>query len=118
MFGQTAHTHEAPRFRDVTVRLADPGDSHALLRLAALDSASVPSGPLVLAETGGELVAATPVRGGCTIADPFRHTAALVEMLELRAAQLRRELPGGGPGALRSRLGGLVGDSRPLPYLP
>lgn len=78
---------------DVTVRLAHAGDSIALLRLASLDSAAVPAKPVVLAESGGELVAAVAVDGSGAIADPFRRTAALLDMLELRAAQLRA----GGP---------------------
>ena len=34
--------------------------------------------------------AALPVDGGRTIADPFRSTAALVDLLDLRAAQIAR----------------------------
>ena len=84
MHRNTSHTSE------ITVRLADHTDSRALLELAALDSAQVPGGALVVAETDGEIVAAVPVDGGRAIADPFRGTAMLVEMLELRAAQIRR----------------------------
>ncbi len=46
---------------------------------------------MLVAETGGEIVAAVPVAGGRAIADPFRRTAALVEILELRASQLRKQ---------------------------
>ena len=35
------------------------------------------------------MVAAMPLDGGPALADPFHRTAALVEMLELRARQLR-----------------------------
>ena len=83
MHRNTSHTSE------ITVRLADYTDSRALLELAAIDSAQVPAGALVLAESHGEIVAAVPVDGGGAIADPFRRTGALVEMLELRAAQIR-----------------------------
>ncbi len=82
MHHNTTHTSE------ITVRLADHTDSFALHRLAALDSAQVPNGALVIAESDGELVAALPLDGGRAIADPFRGTAKIVEMLELRAAQL------------------------------
>jgi hypothetical protein len=84
MHRNTSHTSE------ITVRLADHTDSRALLELAALDSTQVPAGALVLAESDGEIVAAVPVNGGRAIADPFRGTTLLVEMLELRAAQMRR----------------------------
>ena len=74
---------------DVTVRLADYSDASALNRLAALDDARVPDGPVLLAEVGHEPVAALPLQGGRPIADPFHRTTALVEMLDLRARQLR-----------------------------
>ena len=70
MHRNTTHTSE------ITVRLADHTDSRALLALAALDSAQVPAGALVVAESDGELVAAVPVDGGRAIADPFRGTDA------------------------------------------
>jgi hypothetical protein len=83
MHPNTTHTSE------ITVRLADHTDARALLDLAALDSAQVPAGDLVVAESDGDLVAAVPVDGRRAIADPFRGTALIVQMLELRAAQIR-----------------------------
>jgi hypothetical protein len=74
----------------LTVRLATPGDTRDLECLAQLDSGSAPTGPTLLAEVDGELVAALPLDGGRAIADPFRRTAELVGLLELRKAQLRR----------------------------
>ena len=74
---------------DVTVRLADYSDAAALVRLAGLDDARVPDGPVLIAETGHRPVAALPLNGGSAIADPFHRTAALVEVLDLRARQLR-----------------------------
>ena len=76
---------------EVTVRLARSSDSRQLLSLAALDSARAPEGPTLVAEVEGRIVAAVPLAGGRAIADPFRRTAHLVQVLELRAAQLRRE---------------------------
>ena len=72
----------------VNIRAPGPADAGALERLAGLDSSRVPREPLLLADLDGELVAAVSVRGG-VIADPFRHTAGIGELLELRAAQLR-----------------------------
>lgn len=84
------HTTHTP---DVTVRLARSSDTGQLFSLAALDSASVPQGDVVVAESQGRIVAALPLTGGRAIADPFHRTAALVQMLELRAQQLRASAP-------------------------
>jgi hypothetical protein len=79
----------------VTIYLSEPNG--AIERLAQLDSARRPSGAVLVAAIGGELVAALPLDGGPAIADPFERTAALVSLLELRAAQMR-DRPG--PGRL------------------
>jgi hypothetical protein len=73
----------------VTVRVAEPEDYEALVRLAALDSARVPQGDVVVAELAGSIQAAVPVDGSRPIANPFVPTADLVKLLELRARQLR-----------------------------
>ena len=73
---------------DIIIRRASATDARALRRLAALDNAPAPAaGPDVLiAEIDGEPVAA--VTGDRAIADPFRRTAELVELLRLRARQV------------------------------
>lgn len=71
------------------IRTATSGDKGRLRRLALLDSACVPGGPLLVAEQNGELVAALPLRGGSAIADPFVRSADVVGLLELRRAQLQ-----------------------------
>jgi hypothetical protein len=73
----------------VIIRAANGSDGTALHRLAALDSAHVPAGELLVAETDGALVAAHAPRSGATIADPFRRTAEVVELLQLRGSMLR-----------------------------
>jgi hypothetical protein len=73
----------------VLIRAARGSDGGALHRLAGLDSARVPAGDLLVAETDGALVAAYAPATGATIADPFRHTAEVVELLELRGSLLR-----------------------------
>ena len=65
-------------------------DRDSLRRLAQLDSAPQRVGEAVLAEQSGSVVAAVWLRDGAVIADPFVATADLVELLRLRAAQLRR----------------------------
>jgi len=89
MYGSKDSTVVTPAESHVTVRLAEESDAQALVRLAILDSAELPCAPTLLAEKDGEAVAALPVGGGRAIADPFRRTTAMIELLELRAAQLR-----------------------------
>jgi hypothetical protein len=72
----------------VVLRMAEPQDAEALRRVAERDSAVIPAAPQLLAELGGELIAAILVVDGARIADPFRPTAGLVELLVMRAAQL------------------------------
>jgi hypothetical protein len=71
------------------IRAAQGSDGVALERLAALDSAHVPTGDLLVAEADGALVAAYAPATGATIADPFRRTAEAVQLLELRGSLLR-----------------------------
>jgi hypothetical protein len=77
----------------ITVRRAASADQPALARLAALDSASPPTGAVLVAEADSRMLAALPIGSGRPIADPFEPTAEVVALLELRAAQLaeRRE---------------------------
>jgi hypothetical protein len=102
-------TRTAADAPEVTIRTATAADAPAVRRLAELDERRVPAGPLVLAEVGGEVVAALPVDGGPALADPFRRTAELTPLLALRARQLRGEA--GAPRAGR-RAGALL-----APYL-
>jgi hypothetical protein len=71
-----------------TIRPAFPDDAAALARLAALDSQPLPSGRLLLAEVHGEIWAALSLEHATAIADPFRQTAAVVELLRARARQV------------------------------
>lgn len=73
---------------ELTIRLATDADARAVAVLAAVDSQPVPSGPLLLAEVGGELWAAESVTGGGSIGDPFRPSADVRELLRERARQL------------------------------
>jgi hypothetical protein len=77
--------HAAP----IIIRPARGADGAALHRLAELDSARVPGGDLLVAQVDGALIAAHAPATGATIADPFRHTAGVIEVLELRGALLR-----------------------------
>jgi hypothetical protein len=78
----------------ISIRLATPDDAGALARLAALDSAQTPTGPVLLAERDGELQVALPLSAPrVPLADPFAATAELVELLRLRANALHRIQP-------------------------
>ena len=72
----------------VVLRLAEAEDGAALYRLAALDSMPTPGGAALLAEIDGEVIAALTLGDRVRIGDPFRHTVAILDLLELRADQL------------------------------
>jgi len=72
-------------------RLCSVHDDDALDRLAVLEGRPAPQGRFVVAEVGGTVVAALPLGRGAPLADPFRATAHLLPLLELRAAQLSSE---------------------------
>jgi hypothetical protein len=78
-----------PAAVDVRIRFALAEDAAALRRLAALEGCPVPPPPLLVAEVHGELHAALSLWDGRAVADPFHRTQALVELLAVRAGQLR-----------------------------
>jgi hypothetical protein len=89
--------NQSPR-RDVAlppviIRHAAASDLASLERLAALDSARIPSGELFVAEIDGRLLAATSIDTGAVIADPFEHTASIVELLRVQSRGVRRAAP-------------------------
>jgi hypothetical protein len=85
------HSRRAdPRWTPLVIRLAVAADEQRLRQLAHLDSARPLTGPALIAEQGGSAVAAVAVIDGSVIADPFETTTNAVEVLLLRAAQLRR----------------------------
>lgn len=94
---------------DLSIRVTQPDDPRAAqdaARLAALDSAPVPPAPYVIASAGGRAVALRSLATGATVADPFERTAAVLPLLELRAAQLHRATATAGRViGLRRRLG-------------
>jgi hypothetical protein len=107
---------EADRYSSVTVRFARPEDADAVLDLAQLDGRRVPERPMLVAEVDGELLAARSMIGRGSVADPFRPTAHLVELLELRSSHLRNgKGSDGGRFSRRGRrawLRGLLATSR------
>jgi hypothetical protein len=85
---------EAMTDRTLTIRRADITDAGALNRLAALDSSSPPVGDSLVAEVGQELWAAVEIDSGSAIADPFRPSADLVDLLRFRVESIRSEAAG------------------------
>ena len=79
----------------VNVRMMRPEDRAGLTRLAALDSGPIPFGAWLVAEVEGELWAALPLAGGRALADPFRPTGDLVELLQMRVAQMHADSDAG-----------------------
>jgi hypothetical protein len=82
-----------PPAEPVLLRLYGVQDDEALARLAALEGRPTPNGQHVVAVVGGVLVAALPLGPGPTLADPFRPTAHVIPLLELRAKQLGNDRP-------------------------
>jgi hypothetical protein len=73
----------------VTIRASTDDDRAAILRLAALDSQAAPVADSLLAFAGTELRAALPLNDGAPLADPFHPTAEIVDLLRVRARQMK-----------------------------
>lgn len=90
-----SHTHSHSSLRDaagaeLTVRPARRSDDAELARLASLDSSRpLAGGQVLVAQTGGQIVAAVSMHDGRAIADPFVPSADAVEILRLHAAASR-----------------------------
>jgi hypothetical protein len=75
--------------RPVTLRLAADADGAALDRLAQLDSRLLPPGPHLLGERDGRIETAISLATGEVVADPFRRTAEVCELLRCLAGDVR-----------------------------
>jgi hypothetical protein len=78
----------------LTIRRASETDRSSLRDLAVLDSSHAPSGEVLVAQIGSELWAAVEVETGAAIADPFRPSGDLVELLRFRAQGIRGQTRG------------------------
>lgn len=74
---------------EITIRHSTDRDVTAVRHLAALDEADAPEGDSLLAFVDGELVAARSVRGATAVADPFRRTRHVMQLLDLQRRQER-----------------------------
>lgn len=86
--GRTELPTGAPRAR-VTIRPAETTDERDIARLSDLDERRVPTGYVLVAELDESIIAAMPLDGGHTVADPRRLTVDVIELLEVRSRQLR-----------------------------
>ena len=77
------------QWQSMTIRSSEPRDERDLRRLAQLDSARPLAGGALIAEANGTPLAAVELDSGRAIADPFKPTGSLVDLLRVRAAQLR-----------------------------
>jgi hypothetical protein len=99
------HRSSAHEPSEVVIRRSTDADGPALAALSALDSASMPFGPALVAEVAGVPRAVLPLDGGRAFGDPFARTDELIALLELRAAQIQRD---GDSSRDRHRLGWLT----------
>jgi len=96
-------------YASITIRPSGPADTEAIERVAALDSGRVPTGRAMVALAGGEVRAVMPLDGGRVLADPFEHTAELVELLRLAAVAPKRRSVRGRFGALLLKRPAILG---------
>ena len=69
----------------ITITHSTEADADEVRRLALLDDRRPPEGPALLAYAGGELLAAVGLVDGRAVADPFRPTADIVDLLRFQA---------------------------------
>ena len=70
------------------IRLATEEDARALHQLAQLDSQRPLGGNALIGEIDGDAAAAISLNDNRVVADPFKRTAQLTQLLRMRAASL------------------------------
>jgi hypothetical protein len=75
----------------ITLRPAAAADADALELLAELDSSRAPRGDVLVAEVEGTIWAAMSADDGHTVANPFRPTLDLVQLLRQRVGSAPRD---------------------------
>ena len=69
----------------ITITHSTEADADKVWRLALLDDRRPPKGPALLAYAGDQLLAAVGLLDGRAVADPFRPTADIVDLLRFQA---------------------------------
>ena len=72
----------------VLVRRATAADAARIRTLARLDDRRLSDGPFIVAEIAGEAIAAMSMASGQIVADPFRRTRDVEDLLRMRAGQI------------------------------
>jgi hypothetical protein len=67
------------------IRIAGDDDRDRIARIASLDSSHPIEGPALVGEIDGVAVAVVSLTDGRAVANPFRPTAGLVEVMRVRA---------------------------------
>ena len=78
-----------PTVASIRASLGEGSDGESIRRLARLTKAEPPAGAVVLAEIGGEAVAAVGIADGRAVSDPMRTSPALLSHLRLHSVQVR-----------------------------
>jgi hypothetical protein len=97
--------------KSITIRRATDGDASAVERLAQLEGERTPARDLLLAEVDGELWAAVEPETGAVVADPFRPSGEVAELLRLRAKRLHEARPQGRLRGWRLRRRAIAGSA-------
>lgn len=97
----TAHTNHIEQGEEIAIRRLGAGDMASLEKISQRDSSPMPGGHLLGALLDGQLVAATSLDSGHSVADPFLPSAGAQALLAERAGQLR----GRGRGLISGRRG-------------
>jgi hypothetical protein len=77
----------------ITIRRSSSTDRSALERLAGRDSQALADDDYLIAEVTDEMWAAFGIRTGLLMADPFRPSGEVAELLRMRAAHARDGAP-------------------------
>lgn len=98
---QRGASRGSPVLGELVIRRAQAGDADDLEQLGVLDgdrragallARLAGTRDVLVAEVGGEIEAAVALRETVAVADPFRPTEALKELLAMRASQISAEV--------------------------
>jgi hypothetical protein len=87
----------------ITIRRATQDDASAVARLAQLEGVQPPVGEVLVGEVDGEPWAVVELEGGVVVADPFRPSGEVADLLRLRVRRLHEARPRGRPRGWRLR---------------
>jgi hypothetical protein len=86
--GQERRAAALASHEPVVLRRAVTGDALTIARLQQLDDRTLPAGDRVVAQVGGEVIAAAHIPSGVSVADPFVPSGRIAELLSRHARTL------------------------------